>query len=58
MDIPEDGHLVGRTGDPDVDAELESLDALDRLPAEEHQTVYTSLHEALQRTLDEDPAAS
>lgn len=58
MDIPKERHRVGRTGDSGVDAELESLDALDRLPAEEHQAVYTTLHEALQRTLDEDPAAS
>ncbi len=56
MDNPEDGHCAGATGDPVVDAELESLDALDGLPAEDHQAVYSALHEALQRTLDEDPS--
>lgn len=58
MDNPEDEHRAGTTGDPLVDAELESLGALEGLPAEQHQAVYSALHEALQRTLDEDPSES
>lgn len=58
MDNPEDEHRAGTTGDPLVDAELESLGALDGLPVEEHLGVYSTLHEALQRTLDEDRSES
>ncbi|MDN5754419.1 MAG: hypothetical protein ACTHWW_08780 [Arthrobacter sp.] len=56
MDTPEDGPDTDTTGDAVVDAQLESLKAVDGLPAEDHEAVYSKLHEALQRTLDEDPS--
>ncbi|MGO2004390.1 hypothetical protein ACTXOR_06260 [Arthrobacter rhombi] len=56
MDNPKDEHHAGTTGDPVVDEELEVLDVLEGLPVEEHQAVFSAVHEALQRTLDEDPA--
>ena len=56
MASPKDEHRAGTTGDPVVDAELEALDVLEGLPVEEHQAVFSAVHEALQRTLDQDPA--
>jgi hypothetical protein len=40
-----------RTGNPTVDAVLESLDRLDGAPADEHVAVFESAHEKLRAAL-------
>lgn len=48
---PPDAEQVEATGDPQVDAVVESLGALDDLPVAEHVTVFGQAHESLRRTL-------
>lgn len=43
------------TGDPAVDAVLESLTRLDELPVGEHVPVFEAAHEQLRRALDARP---
>jgi hypothetical protein len=40
-----------RTGNPAVDAVLESLDRLDEAPADEHVAVFEAAHETLRAAL-------
>ncbi|HEX6501064.1 MAG TPA: hypothetical protein VF054_18850 [Micromonosporaceae bacterium] len=42
---------AGRTGDPGVDAALETLDASEGRPLAEQVAAYQRVHEALQATL-------
>jgi len=46
-----------RTGDPRVDAVLDSLEGLDDLPVEEHVAVFDKAHEELRGALDARPEA-
>ncbi|WP_432479919.1 hypothetical protein [Nocardioides sp. GXQ0305] len=41
-----------RTGVPDVDAVLDSVEALDDRPVAEHPAVFEGAHEQLRRSLD------
>ena len=41
-----------RTGVPEVDSVLDSLEALDEQPVAEHPAVYEAAHEQLSRVLD------
>jgi len=41
-----------RTGVGDVDAVLDSVEALDQRPVEEHPAVFESAHDQLRRSLD------
>jgi hypothetical protein len=41
----------GATGNPRVDAVVESLSTLDQLPVAEHVAVFEQAHESLRRTL-------
>ncbi len=43
-----------RTGVPEVDAVLESLEGLDDVDVAEHPAVFESAHERLRRALDGD----
>ena len=43
------------TGDPAVDAVLESLSGLDEAPVGEHVPVFEAAHEQLRRALDARP---
>lgn len=47
---------VETTGEPDVDAVVSSLDALDDLPVAEHVAVFEQAHESLRRTLAGSPS--
>jgi len=40
-----------RTGHPQVDAVIDSMDTLDELPVAEHVTVFESAHDALRGAL-------
>ena len=48
---PESSEPV-RTGVAEVDAVLESVEALDDVPVAEHPPVFESAHEQLRRALD------
>jgi hypothetical protein len=52
VDAPEvDAPEPGATGNPRVDAVVESLSTLDQLPVAEHVAVFEQAHESLRRTL-------
>ena len=46
-----------RTGNPRVDAVLDSLESLDDLPVSDHVAVFERAHDELRRALDPDPDA-
>lgn len=46
-----------RTGNPRVDAVLDSLTALDEQPLAEHVTVFETAHEQLRAALEAQPEA-
>ena len=43
-----------RTGDPAVDEVLAGMDALHRLPVDEHAAVFEAAHDSLRQALDPD----
>ena len=45
---------VLRTGDPAVDEVLAGMDALHRLPVDEHAAVFEAAHDSLRKALDPD----
>jgi hypothetical protein len=45
---------VLRTGDPAVDEVLAGMDALHRLPVDEHAAVFEAAHDSLRQALDPD----
>jgi hypothetical protein len=45
---------VLRTGDPAVDEVLAGMDALHRLPVDEHAAVFEDAHDSLRKALDPD----
>jgi hypothetical protein len=46
-----------RTGNPEVDGVLDSMDGLDDLPVAEHVAVFERAHEVLRGALDARPDA-
>ncbi len=46
-----------RTGNPEVDGVLDSMDTLDDLPVAEHAAVFDRAHEVLRSALDARPDA-
>ena len=46
-----------RTGNPEVDGVLDSMDGLDDLPVDEHVAVFERAHEVLRAALDARPDA-
>jgi hypothetical protein len=46
-----------RTGNPEVDGVLDSMDSLDDLPVTEHVGVFERAHEVLRGALDARPDA-
>lgn len=46
-----------RTGNPRVDAVLDSLESLDDLPVSDHVAVFERAHDELRQALDADPDA-
>jgi hypothetical protein len=46
-----------RTGNPEVDGVLDSMDGLDDLPVDDHVAVFERAHEVLRGALDARPDA-